>query len=194
MIVLKTVLSCIGKICDIFRKIQRKVYCEIQKSRFAQCGKRVSIGSRTSFSYKNMYVGNNVSIGGNSMFLCTRAKIVIGDHVMFGPHVNVITGGHRTDLFGRYMDEIKNSEKRDIDDRDVMFEGDNWVGTGSVILKGVTIGKGAVIGAGSVVTRDVPAYAIAVGNPARVIKYRFTPEDIEAHEKELYGKGSNISI
>jgi acetyltransferase-like isoleucine patch superfamily enzyme len=47
-----------------------------------------------------------------------------------------------------------------------------WIGTGAIILNGVTIGEGAVVGAGSVVTKDVPAGAIAVGNPARVIKYR----------------------
>jgi acetyltransferase-like isoleucine patch superfamily enzyme len=51
-----------------------------------------------------------------------------------------------------------------------------WVGANSVVLKGVTIGNGAVIGAGSVVSRDVPAYAIAVGNPAQVIDYRFDEE------------------
>ena len=49
---------------------------------------------------------------------------------------------------------------------------DVWIGTNSVVLPGVTIGKGAVIGAGTVVTKDIPEYAIAVGNPARVIKYR----------------------
>jgi acetyltransferase-like isoleucine patch superfamily enzyme len=49
-----------------------------------------------------------------------------------------------------------------------------WLGTGSIVLSGVRIGKGAVIGAGSVVTRDVPEFAIAVGNPARVMKYRNT--------------------
>ncbi|TLP61337.1 CatB-related O-acetyltransferase [Pseudomonas mosselii] len=53
-----------------------------------------------------------------------------------------------------------------------------WIGDSVVILPGVTVGNGAVIGAGSVVTRPIPAYAIAVGNPARVVKYRFCPEVI----------------
>lgn len=56
---------------------------------------------------------------------------------------------------------------------------DVWVGANSVILKGRTIGDGAIVGAGSVVTRDVPPYAIAVGNPAKILKYRFAPEDID---------------
>lgn len=55
---------------------------------------------------------------------------------------------------------------------------DVWVGANSVILKGRSIGDGAIVGAGSVVTRDVPPYAIAVGNPAKIVKYRFTSEDI----------------
>jgi acetyltransferase-like isoleucine patch superfamily enzyme len=53
---------------------------------------------------------------------------------------------------------------------------DVWIGCNSVILAGVNIGTGAVIGAGSVVTKDVPPYSIVVGNPARVLRYRFSKE------------------
>ena len=53
---------------------------------------------------------------------------------------------------------------------------DTWVGHGAIVMPGVTVGNGAVIGSGAVVTRDVPAFAIAVGSPARAIKSRFTPE------------------
>jgi acetyltransferase-like isoleucine patch superfamily enzyme len=56
---------------------------------------------------------------------------------------------------------------------------DVWIGANSIILSGVSIGTGAIIGAGSVVSKDVPPYAIAVGNPARVIKYRFSSGTIE---------------
>jgi len=56
---------------------------------------------------------------------------------------------------------------------------DVWIAAGAVIMRGVTIGDGAVIGANAVVTRDVPPYAIVVGSPAKVIKYRFEPEIIE---------------
>lgn len=56
---------------------------------------------------------------------------------------------------------------------------DVWVGANSVVLKGRTIGDGAIVGAGSVVTRDIPPYAIAVGNPAKIVKFRFAPEDID---------------
>lgn len=63
----------------------------------------------------------------------------------------------------------------------IRIQKDSWVGTGAIILSGVTIGEGAVVAAGAVVTKDVPAGAIAAGNPARVIKFR----------KDLINSGSN---
>lgn len=62
---------------------------------------------------------------------------------------------------------------------DIVIGNDVWIGSGACILSGVTIGDGAVIGARTVVAKDIPPYAIAVGNPARVIKYRFDSETIE---------------
>lgn len=56
---------------------------------------------------------------------------------------------------------------------------DVWIGQNAIVLSGISIGTGAVIGAGSVVTKSIPPYAIAVGNPAKVIRYRFSPEIIE---------------
>lgn len=61
----------------------------------------------------------------------------------------------------------------------IMIGNDVWVGQRAIILDGVTIGDGAVIGAGAIVTKDIPPYAIAVGVPAKVVKYRFSPEIIE---------------
>lgn len=60
----------------------------------------------------------------------------------------------------------------------VTIGNDVWIGYNAIILSGVTIGDGAVVGAGAVVARDIPPYGIAVGNPASVIRYRFSPEQI----------------
>ena len=62
---------------------------------------------------------------------------------------------------------------------DISIENDVWVGATSTIMSGVKISNGAVIGGGSVVTKDVPPYAIVVGNPAKVVKYRFNEEQID---------------
>ena len=60
------------------------------------------------------------------------------------------------------------------------FGHDVWIGHGAIVLPGVNIGTGAAVGAGAVVTKDVPPFAIVVGNPARILRYRFTPEIIAA--------------
>lgn len=59
----------------------------------------------------NVYFGNDVSVGENGLFMSTRAKVIVGDHVMMGPNVTVITGGHRIDMIGRYLKSVKDSEK-----------------------------------------------------------------------------------
>jgi acetyltransferase-like isoleucine patch superfamily enzyme len=62
---------------------------------------------------------------------------------------------------------------------DIIIENDVWIGSTATIMSAVKISNGAVVGAGSVVTKDVPPYAIVAGNPAKVVKYRFTEEQIE---------------
>lgn len=66
---------------------------------------------------------------------------------------------------------------------DIVIGNDVWIGHGAIILSGVRIGNGAVIGAGSVVAKDIPAYAIAAGNPAKIIRFRFSPAQIAALEE-----------
>lgn len=158
----------------ISRAWNKVVVTPLLKSTFCSCGKNVSIGKKcTVYGAENLSVDDHVSIGPGALIMCTRAKITIGSHTMFGPNVTMITGGHRTDIRGRFMDEISNAEKRPEDDKDITLMGDNWIGANATILKGVTVGEGAVVAAGAVVTKDVPAYSIVGGVPARVIKYRF---------------------
>ena len=71
---------------------------------------------------------------------------------------------------------------------DIIVDDDVWIGYGATILSGVHIGQGAVIAAGAVVTKDVPPYAIVGGVPAKVIKYRFSPEIIQQLMKLDYSK------
>ena len=82
---------------------------------------------------------------------------------MFGPNCSIITGDHRIDIVGKYMQEVTVAEKKPENDMPVVIEGDNWIGANALILKGVTVGKGAVVAAGSVVTHNVPSYSIVGG-------------------------------
>lgn len=154
----------------------------MKKGALAGCGKKVTLGvGLRMYGPENITLGNDVSIGERATIMCTRAKVKIGDHVMFGPNITIVTGGHRTDLVGRYMTTVTNVEKRPEDDKDITFEGDNWVGANATILRGVTIGRGAIIAAGAVVTKDVPRYSVCGGVPARCLKTRFDADTLQKH-------------
>jgi len=92
-------------------------------------------------------------------------KVTIGSHVLFGPSCLIIDHNHGTDA-GCRIDEQPCVSKP------VCIQDSVWCGAGVVVLPGVTIGEGAVIGANAVVTHDIPAMAVAVGNPAHVIRMR----------------------
>ena len=175
----------------IYRGLNRLLFSPIKKALCAECGKNVLICRGCKFTWKNVFIGNDVFINEKVMFICTLAKIKIGDHSMVGPNVTMITGGHRIDIKGKLISEINNSDKRPEDDKDIVLKGDNWIGANVTILRGVTIGRGAVVAAGAVVTKDIPPYAICGGVPARVIKYRFTEKEIAEHESMLRERGNS---
>ena len=126
--------------------------------------------------------------------IAARSKIVIGNHVMFGPEVTIRGGNHRIDIVGRFMKSVTNEEKRQEDDLGGVGEDDVWIGSRAIILHGVTIGRGAVVAAGAVVTKSIPPYAIAAGIPAKVIRFRWDIETIITHEKRLYPSEMRLSL
>ena len=93
---------------------------------------------------------------------------------------------------GRFFKTVTDTEKTKEYDKDVVVNEDVWIGANVTILMGVTIGRGAVIGTGSVVRNSVPPYATVLGNPAKVVGFRFTPEEIIEHEKLLYPQEKQI--
>lgn len=114
-------------------------------------GVSVSLGNYSSLN-RGCWMGNDT---------------VLGDHVMMGPEVVILSGSHnfeRTDI----PMVLQGAPVRD----PVVIGNDVWIGTRTIILPGVRIGDHAIIGAGSVVTRDVEDWSIVAGNPARLIKKR----------------------
>ena len=91
--------------------------------------------------------------------------LVIGDRTIFGPNTMIHTANHE-------MDPSKSMQEQGWLKEPVSLGKDCWIGMGVMILPGVTIGDGVVIGAGSVVSKDLPSYTVAVGNPCKVIKER----------------------
>ena len=118
----------------------------------------------------NIYFGNNCEVNMNCTFLDDN-KIIIGDNVLIAPNVQIYTAYHPT----HYLDRFTISENETFNfcktqTAPVIIGKNVWIGGGTIILPGVTIGDNTVIGAGSVVTKDIPADTIAYGNPCKVHK------------------------
>lgn len=151
-----------------FKRAYNKIYTPYYKKKLGSCGRDVYFTPSDSIMvYENLYIGNDVHIAYHADFVATRSKIIIGDHVVFGPHVSIRGGDHRTDIVGKYITEVDDSQKIAGNDADVVFEGDNWIGMNSTILKGVTVGRGCIIAAGSVVNKNTPPYSIVGGGPCQ---------------------------
>ncbi len=107
-------------------------------------------------------------------------KLEIGSFVSIASGVKFLLGGnHRTDTLLTFPVKVKFlNEKREATSKGpIIVEDDVWIGMDAMILSGTHIGRGAVIGARTVITKDVPPYSIVIGNPSRVVSYRF-PESI----------------
>jgi maltose O-acetyltransferase len=108
-----------------------------------------------------IHIGAYCFVNWGAVFLDV-APITLGDHVQIGPNVQLLTATHPLEA-GPRRDGWEGSAPITL--------GDNvWLGGGVIVLPGVTIGADTVVGAGSVVTRDLPAGVLAVGNPARVVR------------------------
>jgi maltose O-acetyltransferase len=120
---------------------------------------------------ENIYFGNNCEVNMNCTFLDDN-KIVIGEHALIAPNVQIYTAFHPTNAAQRFQ---KTGSQDDFDfcitQTAPVIIGDNvWIGGGVIILPGVTIGNNVVIGAGSVVTKDIPDNVVAFGNPCKIIR------------------------
>jgi galactoside O-acetyltransferase len=117
-------------------------------------GGKIEVGNSAAF---NRGAHINASCGG---------KIVIGEHCLIGPGVIMRTADHDYSRIDIPMQNQGHNHE------DIIIEDDVWIGANTVVLKGVHIGRGAIIGAGAVVTKSIPSMAIAVGIPAKPLRWR----------------------
>jgi maltose O-acetyltransferase len=121
---------------------------EIRPPLYCDYGYQIHIGARTFVNF--------------GLMALDVAEIKIGDDVQIGPNVQLLTPTHPTDA------ELRRAKWEAA--LPIMIEDNVWIGGGAIILPGVIIGENAIVGAGAVVTKDLPANTVAVGNPARVAR------------------------
>ncbi|HRN33722.1 MAG TPA: acyltransferase [Saprospiraceae bacterium] len=164
---------------ELIFRIVRRVLMNIKKPLFKKYGKNFIFDPYGNYSYKTISIGDDVYIGPGACLLASESSITFGNKIMLGPNVTMMGGDHNIYQVGRYMYDVH--EKLPENDQPIIIEDDVWIGSGAIILKGVTIGAGSVIAAGSVVTKNVAPYSIMAGVPAKLIKSRFSGEVLKEH-------------
>ncbi len=151
------------------------------KEMFAEIGENCYIEPplHSNWGGHHTHFGRNVYANFN-LTLVDDTHIYVGDYTMIGPNVVLATAGHPI------LPELR--EKAYQFNMPVRIGRNCWLGAGVIVLPGVTIGDNTVIGAGSVVTKDIPANVVAVGNPCRVLR------EISEHDREYYFKDKKIDI
>lgn len=141
---------------------------------------------------ENVELHEYTSILGHAVILSTNAKFIMKHHSGAAEGLTVVTGSHESEP-GIWFREVTDEMKSKGADKDVIVEEDVWIASNVTILAGVRVGRGSAIGAGSVVRNNVPPYSIVIGNPAKVVGFKFTPDEVIKHEEILYTTEERLS-
>lgn len=195
---LKSCYLSIGKSIDT--GISLRLDVPRQKEKIVSIGDHSIVGGEFIFESNKgeVSIGNNTFIGGCSII--SRSKVIIGNHVQIAWGTYLYDhNAHSTDFRLRREDIEKEFQSLSLGDSDtenknwdivktcpIVIEDDVWIGMNSIILKGVTVGRASIVGAGSVIRKSVPPFCVVCGNPAKVVKFLYTPEEIEGIQKEYF--------
>lgn len=163
------------------RPLEQEKRAEMLKNMFAEIGENCYIEPplHSNWGGKHVHFGKGVYANFN-LTLVDDTHIYVGDYTMFGPNVVLATAGHPI------LPELRPLAYQY--NMPIHIGKNCWLGAGVIVLPGVTIGDNTVIGAGSVVTKDIPANVVAVGNPCKVLR------EINEHDKEFYFKDRRINL
>lgn len=163
------------------RPLEQEKRAKMLKNMFAEIGEDCYIEPplHSNWGGKHVHFGKGVYANFN-LTLVDDTHIYVGDHTMIGPNVVLATAGHPI------LPELRPLAYQY--NMPIHIGKNCWLGAGVIVLPGITIGDNSVIGAGSVVTKDIPANVVAVGNPCKVLR------EINEHDKEFYFKDKKIKL
>lgn len=173
--------KCLDRLYDfnMTRPTEEKKRQDMLKEMFAEIGESCYIEPpfHANFGGKHVHFGSHIYANFNFTTV-DDTHIYVGDYTMFGPNVVLATAGHPINAELRQKGYQYNAP---------IHIGKNcWLGSGVLVLPGITIGDNVIIGAGSVVTKDIPSNVVAVGNPCKVLR------EVSEHDREYYFKDKKI--
>ena len=182
---------------NFFKKVSQVLgaikvqYYFFDKKKLGYCGKGVVVEMPIKLDRpQNVFLYDNTNIFANATILTHTGKFVMKRNSGAAQGLTIVTGNHRSQV-GMF---IKDSMlQHDDAEEDVIVDEDVWIGANVTILAGVHVGRGAILGAGCLCrSKKIPPYAIVAGNPAKIVGFKFTPEEIVEHEKILYPEGERL--
>ena len=174
---------------NLFQRLKHAIgifvhyYVKPNPSKLGYFGKNAALGIPADLKNpRNIYLHDYARIGRRSTIMTMGdSKFVMKRGCLTAEGLTVVTSNHHQ-IIGQFL----SGGNEDNLYRDIVVEEDVWIGINVTLLSGAHIGRGAIIGACSVVTKDIPPYSVAVGNPARVVKFKWSVDDIMKHEAALY--------
>ncbi len=177
---LKYIFCSLGFIFENIRKIidfSLKEYKTFQINKHGS--KALWIGPKTIIrNPNNIHIGLNTYVSSGLLLAGERSKIIIGENCLLSNDIHIRTDYHL------YKDSQSTILEQGHGEKSIEIGDDVWIGHGVQIMPGVKVGMGAVLAAGSVVTKNVPDFSVVAGVPARVIKFRSTPLDVNNNALE----------
>ena len=176
----------------MFSRVYNRVYGYIYSFGLGYRGKRVVLHRPAQCSNpKNLLMYDDTSLMKGWYLVASTGKLIMKEHSSAACGLVAITGNHHRKV-GVKLLETTRARIGDIES-DIVIEEEVWVGANVTLLPGVTIGRGSTISAGSVISHSIPPYAIVKGNPAKVVGFTFTPDEIIEHEIALYPEENRLS-
>ena len=159
---------------SIYNKVE--MLCVVNETKVKahiSLGKSTQIKTEVLLSVKsgNLILGENCAVGKRTDIICENAEVRIGNNVRIAAECFILTNNHNFDIKEIPIWQQGRTHKP------VIIEDDVWIGRNVFILKGVTIGEGSIVAAATVVTKDVPPFSLAYGNPCRVKEGKYKIED-----------------
>lgn len=183
---------------NIIARIWNKVVDSLYTATFPNVEKSARVSHKNNVNEKtNLIMAENTNIDSGAIIMNTRAKVIFKKNSGSAVGLLAITGNHMS-IVGKNLKQVTDKIKDEYDvnhemDKDIIVEEDVWIGARVTLLSGVVLGRGCEVGSGTVVRTSVPPYAVVIGNPAKIVGFRFTPEEIIAHEKVQYEESERIS-
>lgn len=175
----------------LFKKVCGRILTFMSHHQYRHIHKTARI-DYTAIIYNpaNIVMEENTNIDGKAIIMNSRSKLILKKNSGAAVGLVAITGNHMS-VVGMNMKQVTDRVKDKLDvnhemDKDILVDEDVWIAAQVTLLAGAHLGRGCEIGAGSVVRGTIPPYAVVIGNPCKVVGFRFTPEEIIEHEIAQY--------